>query len=68
MEPEKRPLKVRVASVSEQGNEDDLRNSTPADRINMMWQLTLDAWAFMGDKFAESRLPRHVVHVRRREG
>ncbi|MFN8060429.1 MAG: hypothetical protein U0Q12_14845 [Vicinamibacterales bacterium] len=39
----------------------------PSDRLAMMWQLTIDAWAFTGQAVAESRLPRTVVHVHRRE-
>jgi hypothetical protein len=33
----------------------------------MMWQLTLDAWAFKGARLAESGLPRNVVRVVRRD-
>lgn len=39
----------------------------PAERLAMMWQLALDAWSFTGEPVAESRLPRSVVHVHRRE-
>jgi len=44
------------------------RSLSAAERLGMMWQLTLDAWAFTGDGGAESRLPRHIVHVHRRTG
>jgi hypothetical protein len=57
----KRPL--RVSKLEEQGQENDLLTSTPAERLAMMWQLALDAWAFKGDPVAEPRLPRHVVRV-----
>jgi hypothetical protein len=57
---------VRVQKLAEQGNETDLDQSTPAQRLSMMWQLALDAWAFKGESLAESRLPRHVVRVVRR--
>ena len=57
---------LRVRSLSEQGQEDDLAGSTPEERLGMMWQLALDAWAFKGEKVAEQRLPRHVVRVVRR--
>ena len=36
---------------------------TPAERLAMMWQLTLDVWVFTGDAGAESRLPRSVVRI-----
>lgn len=41
--------------------------STAVERFSMMWQLTLDAWAFRGESIAESRLQRHSVRVLRRE-
>lgn len=58
---------LRMRKLSEQGTEFDLRDTTPEARIGMMWQLAMDAWAFMGGCNAESRLPRHVVRVVRRE-
>jgi hypothetical protein len=59
---------IRVRRLHEQGTETDLRNTTPGERIGMMSQLAMDAWAFMGESNAESRLPRHVVRVVRRKG
>ncbi len=41
---------------------------TPEECLNMMWQLTVDAWAFMGVDVAESEFQRHIVHIRRPEG
>jgi hypothetical protein len=64
---EQQPV-VRVSKLSEQGTEGDLRETTPAQRIEMMWQLALDAWAFMGEPVVEPRLPRHVVRLVRRKG
>ena len=57
---------VRVTTLSSQGTETDLAGTTVADRVNMMWQLALDAWTFKGEPVVESRLPRHVVRVERR--
>jgi hypothetical protein len=57
--------RVRIGSLYEQGKETDLDDTTPAERLSMMWQLALDAWTFKGEALAESRLPRHVVSVRR---
>ncbi len=58
---------VRVTKLRDQGSEPDLKNTTPEQRLGMMWQLALDAWAMMGDDCAESRLPRHVGRVVRRQ-
>jgi hypothetical protein len=57
---------LRKSKLAEQGRELDYREATPAQRIGMMWQLALDAWAFVGEPVAESRLPRHVVRLVRR--
>jgi hypothetical protein len=58
----------RVVPLHESVSRDD-HVETPtsaADRLNMMWQLTLDAWAFKGEPVVEQRLPRHIVHIYRR--
>ena len=57
--------KIRKTSLQEET--DDLKNTTPEERWAMMWQLALDAWAFKGEKVAESRLQRNIVRVYRRE-
>jgi hypothetical protein len=67
-----RPVpKIRKQQLSQQGEETDLRQYSPAELLSMMWELTLDAWAFKeaatGEKNAESRLPRHIVRVLRPE-
>ena len=53
---------VRKSTLAEQGNENDLRDTTVEERLKMMWQLALDAWTMKGEK-VEPRLPRHVVRV-----
>ena len=60
-------VKVRIAKLEEQDSFDDLQSTTPAQRLEMMWQLTMDAWAFKGEHIAELRLPRHIIRVLRRE-
>jgi hypothetical protein len=64
----KRAVTLRKQKLSDQGNETDLDATTPAERLGMMWQLALDAWAFKGEPVAEPRLPRHIVRLLRREG
>ena len=61
---------IRVSSLCDQDRSDiqELSRTTPAERLQMMWQLTLDAWAFKGEPVAELRLPRHIVRVLRSEG
>jgi hypothetical protein len=54
---------IRVTKLSAQGAERDLENTTPEERMGMMWQLALDAWEMMGEPVVDPRLPRHVVRV-----
>ena len=55
----------RLSTLAEQGEEHDLDGTTVEARFAMMWQLALDAWAFMGQP-VEPRLPRHLVRIHRR--
>ena len=59
---------LRVKRLSEHDRENDLVRSTPAERLAMVWQLTVDAWAFRGIDIAQSRLQRHIVSIHRRKG
>jgi hypothetical protein len=54
---------VRVTRLHERDGGTDFENTTPAERLSMMWQLAIDVWAFKGEPVAEPRLPRHVVRV-----
>jgi hypothetical protein len=54
---------VRIRKLTDHRAESDLQTTTPAQRLEMMWQLALDAWAFTGETVAEPRLPRHVIRV-----
>lgn len=40
--------------------------ANPAERLMMVWPLTIEAWAMQGVDIAQSRLQRHVVHIERR--
>lgn len=59
-----RQIKVRKTSLKEET--DDLKNTTPAERWAMMWQLAQNAWAFKGEIVAEPGLQRHIIRVYRR--
>jgi len=62
-----RPMLVQRLRRGEEDLSDQayLRLS-PADRIGMMWQLALNAWAFAGHDEPESRLSRHPLVIQRR--
>ncbi len=62
-----RSLSIRVQKLADHREETDLQDTSAAERLSMMWQLAIDAWAFKGEAIAQSRLSRHVVRVMRRE-
>jgi hypothetical protein len=55
----------RKSTLAEQGNDDDLRNTSIEERWNMMWQLAVDAWAMKGENIAEQEFQRHVERLER---
>jgi hypothetical protein len=57
------PRTIRITKLSEQGQETDLRNTTPEERVEMMWQLAIDAWAFKGQPVSNEPFQRHIVRV-----
>jgi hypothetical protein len=64
--PDRSAYAVRKTTLREQDNDAGLEGTSVAERMDMMWQLALDAWAFMGEPVTEQRLPRHIVRVHRR--
>ena len=57
---------IRKTTLAEQDLDPELDEMSAAERMEMMWQLAQDAWAFMEKPVGESRLPRHIVRVYRR--
>ncbi len=58
--------KLRVRSLHDD-SDNGYVPGTMAERIEMVWPLTVTAWAFKGEAVGESRLPRHIVHIQRRK-
>ena len=56
---------IRVSNLRSQDRSDiqGLAKTTAAERLQMMWQLTLDAWAFKGEPVIDERFPRHIVRI-----
>jgi hypothetical protein len=44
---------VRVFRLGEEPDDDLLTTSTPAERLAMLWELTLDAWTLAGRQLPE---------------
>jgi hypothetical protein len=61
-----REVSVRVYSRGEASDSDD-EPISHAEGLSLVWELTKDAWAFKGERLAESGLQRHVVHIQRRK-
>jgi hypothetical protein len=61
-----REIAVRKTTKREAETDDDLRGKSPQELLEMMWPLTLNAWAFKEQLDVEPRLQRHVVLLTRR--
>ncbi len=59
-----RQVSVRSLSLEQAEIETYRVAGTPAERIAMVWPLTLEVLGFTGGIDAQSRLPRSVVSVR----
>ena len=57
--------KVVRSILKDQRDDGYIADATPAERIGMVWQLTLDVWAFLDPQSAKSEFQRHVVRVKR---
>jgi hypothetical protein len=58
---------TRVRGLHDPEDTSYVMSLTPAERMRMVWQLTLQAWAFKEGLTVEPRLRRDVVRVVRRE-
>ena len=59
---------VQITTLEMQGTDSFLKDHTPAERMAMVWPLTLDAWSFKDPLIAESRFQRHVIRIDRMDG
>ena len=63
---ERADLPVHKLRVSESGPDRWARGLSPAERVGLVWQLSLQAWAFKEGLLDEPRLRRDVVRTIRR--
>ena len=54
---------VKRSTLEQQGQDSGVPNATPAERIGLVWPLTLTAWAFKEPNVAQPRLQRHAVRT-----
>lgn len=57
---------VHKISLLDEGNDAIYSQMTAAERVRMVWPLTLTAWKFAKPDGFESRLQRHVTCIERR--
>ncbi len=57
----------RLLALSDDDDDGIVLDATPAERIEMVWELTKSCWAFMpeGVGHAEREFQRHIECVRR---
>jgi hypothetical protein len=59
---------TRISRLGDPEDDSYVRSLTPAERMAMVWPLTLQAWEFKEGFDHEPRLQRHVVRVVRGRG
>lgn len=57
---------VRKLRLEDEGKGSQVEHLTAAERVAMVWQLTVQAWTFKEGRWDEPRLRRDVVRVVRR--
>lgn len=58
---------VKRSTLDQQGQDTGVPAASPAERIMMVWPLTLTAWQFKEPNVVQPRLQRHVVRTIRSE-
>lgn len=66
--PDRSGYPARLSRLHDPEDEAYVKSLSPAERIAMVWPLTLQAWAFKEGLDHEPRLQRHVVRIVRGRG
>jgi len=56
---------VRKLTLAEDDDDGLVLDATPAERLQMVWPLTCDCWAFVPGSDAQLEFQRHVESVKR---
>ena len=54
---------TRVIRLSDEEDDADVLALSPAERIQMMWPLAVNAWAFMGVDVSGLQFQRHIARL-----
>ena len=57
---------IQVSKKKINDTDDGFVNDSPDKLFQMVWDITLDTWAFLGETDAEQRLQRNVTNIIRR--
>lgn len=57
----------RLTTLAEQGLDNDMCGTTVEERWNMMWQITMNAFAMRGEDVVGQQFQRHVERLERRQ-
>ena len=57
--------RVKLVKMAE---DDDYVDTSPAERVSFVWELTAEVWSLRGDRRAERRLQRDVTNLVRQRG
>jgi hypothetical protein len=57
---------VKLSKISKQ-NDDGYISADKSELFGMVWEITKDAYAFMGEKDAEQRLQRNITNLVKRK-
>ncbi len=62
-------LRKDIVHISRKNEHDDFgyMEGTPAERLEIVWEITKDVWAFKGELDAEQRLQRNITNIIRRK-
>jgi hypothetical protein len=66
--PDRPGYPVRVTRLHDPEDDGYVRSLSPAQRVAMVWPLTLEVWGFKEGLDIEPQLQRHVVRVVRGRG
>ena len=58
---------VKLTTLDQQERDSGVPNATPAERLLMVWPLTVTAWAFKEPNVVQPRLQRHIARLIRSE-
>ena len=61
-------LNRKIVKLKKMSKDDDsFVDASPAERISMMWELTVEVWSLKDKSVAQRRLQRHITRLIKRK-